>query len=65
MDRTGMRYILEVLHNSRRCTRGTARIKKLYFSDDWSTHPETSSINKVVMLALGGAIIIVQAVEKG
>ena len=64
-NRTGMRYILDVLHNVRRSTRGTARIKKLYFSDDWSTLPATSSINKVVLLALGGARIIVQTVEKG
>ena len=64
-DRTGMRYILEVLHNVRRSTRNTMRDKKFYFSDDWSTYPATSSVNKVVLLALGGPGIIVQAVEKG
>lgn len=63
-DKTGLKYILEVLHNVRRGTRGLQRVKRFYFSSDWSTNRQTSSINKTIVYALGGSNLIAQTVEK-
>ena len=63
---TGIRYIREVLGAVHRKTRNYG-LKKLAFnfSTDWSSHPETSSIHKYILLALGGADAITEHFDKG
>ena len=63
---TGIRYIREVLNAVRSVTRSLrATNKVISFSNDWSSNPETSSIHKHVLVALGGADSVTQQVDKG
>eukprot|EP00956_Cyclotella_meneghiniana_P010259 scaffold14166_cov22-Cyclotella_meneghiniana.AAC.2 len=39
--------------------------KLFTFTEDWSSNPETSTINKYILIALGGEQIIEQRVESG
>ena len=41
------------------------RIKRFKFSQDWSTNPQTSEINKTVIYELGGLELIAQTIDKG
>jgi hypothetical protein len=64
-DETGIVYFLEVLHSVRRSHNNYTRFKTFNFSHDWSTHPQTSAINKTIHMALGGPTAIVQSAERG
>ena len=62
----GMKYVREILRivrNVNWCAR-TSHNKIFDFTEDWSTHPETSSIHKVVFSALGGSDILNQQTDK-
>jgi len=62
----GIDYIREILNSVCKKTRNWGmRTRSFYFSNDWSSHPETSKIHKYVLLALGGAEMITEKIEKG
>ena len=64
-NKIGIEYILEVICNVRRNTANCGKTKKFIFSRDWSTYPETSTMNKVIISALGGSTLITETVSKG
>lgn len=62
-DATGIKYIREVLnivHDRLRKQRRETKVFK--FTEDWSSNPKTSTINKYILIALGGKEIIEQRV---
>eukprot|EP00986_Skeletonema_menzelii_P000709 scaffold204_cov135-Skeletonema_menzelii.AAC.4 len=62
----GMKYIREVMSAvHKKCRNYGQRKKNFHFSADWSTNSETATIHKSVMLALGGAELIQEKIEKG
>mmetsp|Transcript_16880 Transcript_16880/g.28584 ORF Transcript_16880/g.28584 Transcript_16880/m.28584 type:complete len:859 (+) Transcript_16880:49-2625(+) len=62
----GIKYIREVMNAvCKRVRNWGIRTKCFHFSTDWSSNPETSTIHKSVMHALGGAELITEKIEKG
>mmetsp|Transcript_4969 Transcript_4969/g.8146 ORF Transcript_4969/g.8146 Transcript_4969/m.8146 type:complete len:870 (+) Transcript_4969:176-2785(+) len=62
----GIQYIREVMNAVFKKNRNFGlRTKHFHFSADWSTNPETSTIHKSVVLALGGPELIKEKVDKG
>jgi len=63
---TGLKYIREVLNIVYDRVRKPRRETKVFtFTEDWSSNPQTSTINKYILIALGGEQIIEQRVESG
>eukprot|EP00956_Cyclotella_meneghiniana_P012753 scaffold18149_cov48-Cyclotella_meneghiniana.AAC.5 len=65
-NNTGLKYTREVLNIVYDRVRKMRRETKVFtFTEDWSSNPRTSTINKYILIALGGEQMIEQGVESG